>query len=286
MNIKPYIKTALLLIAFLAISQFAFSASMEIPAGAEANINSATVTGLDSVTNNGTITMTTGSITVSGDWNNNGTFNPGSSKVVFNDSLQTSHINGNTTFYDFECITPNKQFQFEAGSTQIIGGSLFLDGGQDADSEILLHSSILGTRWMFDVVNSGQTVNAVDIQDSEVLTNDLEASNVIDSGNNDNGEGSPEWKFIGLAPEIGRIVLIVDNQETFGIALGETGLIRFNETNNANDIVQAYAKIYSPTTGYDSGEIYITANEAGYYTAPFHPIAIEPATGQAPIFLD
>jgi hypothetical protein len=194
MNIKPYIKTALLLIAFLAISQFAFSASMEIPAGAEANINSATVTGLDSVTNNGTITMTTGSIIVSGDWNNNGTFNPGSSKVVFNDSLQTSHINGNTTFYDFECTTPNKQIEFEAGRTQTITNLLNING-QASGTEISLCSSLLSTQWIFNCTAASQTVAFVDVQDSIIEGNSITAYYSIDSGFNDLYP-EPCWSFL------------------------------------------------------------------------------------------
>ncbi len=58
---------------------------------------------------------TSGSFTVSGNWNNSGTFNHKNGTVTF-DSAGDSSITGSTTFYDFICTTAGKTLKFDSAS--------------------------------------------------------------------------------------------------------------------------------------------------------------------------
>ncbi len=66
------------------------------------------------------------SFIVSGDWNNTGSFSPGTSVVTLTDGCQSSTtITGNSTFHDLVLDgTTGRSFQFEAGSTQTITHSV------------------------------------------------------------------------------------------------------------------------------------------------------------------
>ena len=68
-------------------------------------------------------------ISLTDDWSNAGTFDPGTSNTVtFTDAGTVSDITGNTSFNNFTCIIASKQFNFAAGSTQTINSTLDLDG--------------------------------------------------------------------------------------------------------------------------------------------------------------
>ena len=134
-------------------------------------------------------------ISLSGDWTNNGTFTPGtSSTITFTDNTLTSTITGNNSFYNFTCTAAGKNLTFQAGSTQTIANTLTLNG-QATGTEIQLRSSAAGTRWTFDVVGGDQSIEYVDVQDSQSSTNNIVAENSIDSGNTDGLEAPPHWVF-------------------------------------------------------------------------------------------
>ena len=136
-------------------------------------------------------------ISLNGNWDNQGgTFTPGDSTVTFTNTptVLTSTITGATTFNNLTCVTPSKQLTFAANSIQTISNTLTLNG-QASGTEIQLRSSSAGTRWTFDVTGAAQTVEYVDVQDSDASSNDITADNSINSGNNDDIEASPHWIF-------------------------------------------------------------------------------------------
>ncbi len=128
-------------------------------------------------------------ISLSGNWTNSGTFTSGiSNTVTFTDNTLTSTITGSNSFYNFTCTTASKNLTFEAGSAQTIASILTLNG-QASGTEIQLRSSAAGTRWTFDVTGGSQSVDYVDVKDSQSSTNDITADNSTNSGNNDDTDG-------------------------------------------------------------------------------------------------
>ena len=80
-------------------------------------------------------------LTVSGDFTVlTGTFDPGTSTVIFNDPSQISHINGNNSFYNLTCLAPGKKLIFEANTLTTVQNMLTIEGAQD--NYIVLESSI------------------------------------------------------------------------------------------------------------------------------------------------
>lgn len=154
-----------------------------------------TVAGTLTIASSGILDASAGSTTVSlsDDWLNSGTFTAGDGNVVFTGS-GASAVSGSNSFYNFTCVTANKQLTFDAGVTQIISNTLNLNG-QASGTEILLRSSSVGTRWTFNVTGSAQSVNYVDVEDSNASTNNIVAVTSINSGNNDNAESPPHWVF-------------------------------------------------------------------------------------------
>ena len=132
------------------------------------------------------------SMTVAGDWNNsNGTYDPNSGTVEYEGS-STSLISGATTFYNFFCDTPGKAFAFAAESSQTVLGSFSLTG--EETNQIVLRSSVDGTPWNIVFPNDTQTVNYVDVRDSNASNNTVTVMGGTDSGNN-----NAYWIFTVLA---------------------------------------------------------------------------------------
>lgn len=72
-----------------------------------------------------------GSISVGGNWDNSGTFIPGTSTVIFADgcSVTPAQLTGNTTFHNLTLISTNgRTFVFPAGSNITVNGTLTLQG--------------------------------------------------------------------------------------------------------------------------------------------------------------
>jgi uncharacterized repeat protein (TIGR01451 family) len=130
-------------------------------------------------------------IIVSGNWTNNGTFTAGDGTVTFIDSGTVSTITGDTTFYNFTCVTANKQISFTVGSTQTVDGAFNMNG-QATGTEILLRSTAAGSKWFIQVPPS-QTVDYLDVKDSDALVNQIRAEDSINSGNN-----NANWFFVGV----------------------------------------------------------------------------------------
>jgi len=119
-------------------------------------------------------------INLEGNWVNSGTFTAGDSAVIFV-GAGGSNIFGNTTFYDLTCETPGKQLTFEAGSTQVVEGTLTLTG--EITDRVILRSSEDGTPWNINA--SGSDVLYADVKDSDASTGPaIIATTSIDRGNN------------------------------------------------------------------------------------------------------
>jgi cytoskeletal protein CcmA (bactofilin family) len=132
----------------------------------------------------GSVTSTTGTLYVAGNWSNSGTFHHASGTVVF-DSTATSTFSGATTFYNLTSNTSNKVLQFTAGtsSTTTIAGTLTLNG-QACETMIKLRSTASSSQWYIDS-QATTSILYVDVKDSYAITA-LTASSSQDSGNNAN----------------------------------------------------------------------------------------------------
>ncbi len=134
-----------------------------------------------------------GALNVSGNFAHTaGTFAPNLGTVTF-DGAGISTISGTTTFNEFRCVTPGKQINFTAATTQTIAGALTLTGS--AASQVRLRSTASPTRWSIDVTGGPQNVLYVDVMDSNALTNIVTVNLGTNSGNNNFVPGVEGWAF-------------------------------------------------------------------------------------------
>lgn len=149
--------------------------------------------------NGGTLTAGDAVITLKGNWSNNlGTFNRGTSSIIFTDSSKISLIKGNNDFYDLSCIIPSKTIKFTAGSSQSVFNNLVITGG-NSGNQIGLISSLSGVSWNFASYGTSSVQN-VNLGDSFLYAGtDINVlGNSNDLGNNKiTPAASPIWIFIG-----------------------------------------------------------------------------------------
>lgn len=132
-------------------------------------------------------------------WTSTGTFTAGDSSTVEFYNVTVSTIFGNTVFYNLKCETAGSTITFTAVSTQTVNGTLTLTGTDG--SEICLRSSSEGSGWYIDNVGNTEAVTFVNVQDGNASSNDIDATNTINSGGNDDLEPSPHW----VLPETNRV---------------------------------------------------------------------------------
>ena len=133
-----------------------------------------------------------GRILLKGDWNNTGTYQPGSTVVTLGGRGQT--LNGSTTFYDLSKQTSLADtLLFQSGSTFTVSHALTLQGAQS--NLLSLQSTNPGSQWLIDPQGS-YAIAFVNVQDSQnnsphsIILN----SQSVDSGNNNGwniGDGTP-----------------------------------------------------------------------------------------------
>ncbi len=159
------------------------------------------------VTNNFTITSGTvyapSSLTVSGNWSNNGTFYANSGTVTLNGTGQT--ISGDTTFYNLsKQVTTPDTLSFQASRTQTITNTLTLQG--IASNLLSLRSTSTGTQWRIDPQGT-RSIGYLSVKDSNnvnaaaITVNGL---NITDSTNNTN------WGFASEEPALSITALSPD----------------------------------------------------------------------------
>lgn len=119
----------------------------------------------------GTLLGEQGTISLAGDWIQNGAFTPGTSTVVFVDGCipNQSAISGNSTFYNLFGITSlGKELDFAVGSTQTIQNFLQLTGA--AGNLLLVRSSNPGVAAFLNLLpGAGQLIDYVDVQDNHAV---------------------------------------------------------------------------------------------------------------------
>jgi len=191
LNSKPLI--LVFSISVLLFFAFPVSASFIIDAGTVTLSNSVTIEVSSDVviSGNGTLDAGDGHLNVGRRFDNNGSFICGTSTVTLYTTV-VSTLTGNTTFYCLSCETAGKSLYFEASSTQTVKSAFTLEG--TAANRIKLRSTIDGNKWYIRFLSS-QTVQFVDVQDSDALDYQIECSESVDSGNN-----NENWIF--LAPDV------------------------------------------------------------------------------------
>ncbi|EKD78951.1 MAG: hypothetical protein ACD_41C00220G0001 [uncultured bacterium] len=178
-------------------------------------------------------------ITVGGNWANTGTFTQRNGKVTFDTVGTTSTISGDTTFYDFTCITPNKPLTFTAGKTQTISGALTLTG--TADNLIMLRSTVNGSYWGL-TVNGTQSVSYVNVKDSDASGGTAVAqTNSTDAGHNLN------WTF-NVAPTAPTTLYSNTTADTAQSGLSNPG--------NLTDSTPNFSAVYTDSDVGDIGNKY------------------------------
>ncbi|MFC1548504.1 DUF2341 domain-containing protein [Candidatus Omnitrophota bacterium] len=133
------------------------------------------------------------SITLSGDWDNSGTFNADSSNVIFTGGA-IANITGATTFNDLTCTTLAKFLKFKEGQTFTISGTLTLTGA--IGNEIVLDSQDGLTQFTFKVT-SPQSVDYINVSNSNVDDTgfSITANDSIEGSNVDVGPTGAYWIF-------------------------------------------------------------------------------------------
>ncbi len=172
-------------------------------AGAAVNIGS--------LNNTGTLNANGVTITDGGNWTNPGTFNAGTSTVIFNNSGATSAITGNNTFYNLTCSTASKNITVAQGSTQTVSGTLLLDGSSVATRINLASAGGPGTSWNL-ILNGKYGCRHVAVQGSNASGTVYLPINPV--GFKDNGDNT-NW----YNPEFPAEMIFFDNFETSTVGM-------------------------------------------------------------------
>ncbi|MCA9358322.1 hypothetical protein KC902_03610, partial [Candidatus Kaiserbacteria bacterium] len=177
-------------------------------------ISTSTVTVSDSLTNDGYLNLADATLSVGGDYTNNGILAASTSEVIFSGVTQqtaTGTLSGDSAFYDLTIsntsqdgtttqsvifgmpvettgtftMTASTSAQFLAGATSTFE-SVDWQGG--ASSPVWLRSSEQGTQWYLDIPGSQLNVRYVNVEDSGASST-VAALDSVDYGNNTN------WTF-------------------------------------------------------------------------------------------
>lgn len=138
----------------------------------------------------------TATLELSGDWDNGGTFVPGTSTVRIVDgcSLLSGMIRGKSSFHALEIESASgRQVTFEAGTTQQVTGAFSVVGVDG--NRLKIRSSQDGVAAYLDVTGAS-SASYVDVQD-----NDATPGNPIplDSGSV-KGPNTPGWQLSAVVP--------------------------------------------------------------------------------------
>jgi hypothetical protein len=183
--------------------------------GGTLTVNGGTLTATNgNIDANGAVTVSSGTLTAPGSGqsftiatnftHSGGTFTHSSGTVTF-DTAAAATIAGDTTFHNFTSTTAGKTINFTAGSTQTVNGTFSVQGAMG--NLILLQSTVATTDWNINFPNGTQSVQFVNVIDSEALGNDITCFSCTNGTGNDDLAASPHWVFSTLAiiiPEAGK----------------------------------------------------------------------------------
>ena len=147
----------------------------------------------------GVVNGDSGTLQLSGDWDNAGSFNAGTSSVQISDgcSLLSGAVSGSTSFANLSITSASsRQVNFAAGSTTTVTGGLTLAGQSGA---LLAIRSTLGGSPAFLQALGSQSVQFVDVEDSDAAGGNpitLGPESVI-------GTNTPGWQFAAAVPVLG-----------------------------------------------------------------------------------
>jgi len=155
---------------------------------------------VDFLNSGGTVNVA-GLINVSGNWGNTGAFNAQGGTVHLDDDHcvpNLATVTGNTNFFALRIDTDSgKQVNFQAGSTQNVGGGITLLG--TAGNLLKIRSTVPGSPAFLNVAG-GQNINYVDVQDNHATGLYL-APGLPNQFNSIDRGGNSRW-FLNLGPEV------------------------------------------------------------------------------------
>ncbi len=136
---------------------------------------------------------TYGSINVSGNWTNNGTYSHQDGTVIFY-GTGTSIISGSTGFYNFTCNTAGKTLKFDAeeGKSQTVSNYFNITG--TSENPVVISATAAGNAASINVTNAN--VSYTDVTDSQNSGNTIYATNSTDNGNNTGWFFGDEGEYI------------------------------------------------------------------------------------------
>jgi hypothetical protein len=121
----------------------------------------------------GVVNGNSATLVVSGDWDNAGTFNAGTSSVQLRDGcgLSSAVIAGDTSFATLDLLsTTGKLYTFTAGSTQTVSQSFAVNGAPG--NLLTIRSSSPGNAAFLDAQGSAGG-DYVDVQDNQAIGNNI-----------------------------------------------------------------------------------------------------------------
>jgi hypothetical protein len=159
------------------------------------------------ITPSGVMNGNSATLQLSGDWDNTGSFVPGTSSVRITDGcgLLSGVVNGNSSFHNLELSsTSGKQVTFTAGTTQTVGAAFTVSGA--TGNLLKIRSTIGGSKAFLDVQGSASAAH-VDVQDNDALP----GVNIPMSGDSLKGPNTPGWllsPMVPLLPPLGAALLL------------------------------------------------------------------------------
>jgi hypothetical protein len=172
------------------------------------------------ITPSGVMNGSSATLQLSGDWDNTGTFNAGTSTVLITDgcSLLSGIVNGSTSFNNLTLSTSTaKQVTFTAGSTQTVNGAFNASGA--SGFLLLIRSTVNGVKAFLNVQGTSST-SYVDVQDNSAVP----GNNIALDSSSIKGSNTPGWLLSPMIPLLPPLAAVALGLAL--LALARRGLLR------------------------------------------------------------